>query len=170
MDDGQFVGTLPELEKVMGDLEAVTERTGLRLNKAKCELVCSPCMAPEARDPYPHLAQTALILPGRRGDVQRLRFRGMEAATSLKCLGVPVGTPSEVETQLEAFERLMVRYSEELVALRDPQTALLLLRYCFGSCRMTHCLQVIPRARWGPLLPARHRAPRAGRRRDWHRR
>ena len=76
----------------------------------------------------------------------------MEEASSLKCLGVPVGGVAAVQHQLEAFERLLARYATELVKLRDPQTAMLLLRYCFGSCRMTHCLRAIPRETWGSVL------------------
>ena len=61
MDDGQYAGSLPQLEHVLANLQALTPTTGLSLNLKKCELVLSSQVGIDEASSLPLLSQVGTV-------------------------------------------------------------------------------------------------------------
>ena len=120
LDDGCISGPIPVLREVFALIQAQGPSLGLFINPAKC-LLSTPAAQPSFPSEVPRAAWDA----------------------GCTILGTPVGSEAFVAGQLQAPLSLLQVGLERLTKLDESHAAFLLLRYCFGACRITHSMSTV---------------------------
>jgi len=126
LDDGVFLGSVAEVEEVLGALRQTLPPLGLELNLRKTT-VWGPGLVPASS---PLTAATRIHLEEGTED-----------------LGVPIHSPlyhAPLGTHLGTLKGKFARTCAAMAALADTQCAHALMRSCLGSAKVLYTLRTLP--------------------------
>ena len=132
-DDGNNVGTLEELGKVVDIVERDGPALGLHLNLDKSSIWCPLVTGPGEKDP-PH-----------RGILRVQK-------TGIKLLGSPIGDRKFVEEFLQSRIEKVRSITAELHGLQQPHLEYVLLRSCLSLPKIVFLLRTTDTTAFHPLL------------------
>ena len=124
LDDGHLFGPASVLQEAVSLIRHEGPKLGLVLNTSKSI----------ATSPEPSVAYAETL--------RDLRWVPWDAGLSV--LGCPVGSPSFEAEWLASHVDKVAAGLEHLQDLGHPQAAVLLLRYCHGTCKINHLLRSLP--------------------------
>ena len=123
LDDGLLVGNVAAIKAALAILKELLPWRGLELNPSKCKLFGPGATSPDvAFDGIPR--------------------HSLDEGTVV--LGVPIGNDAFVNTIVDDDCAKLTHMAERIGLLKSNIANFLLLRACFGACRINHLLRSLP--------------------------
>ena len=123
LDDGILVGTIDTIKMALKLLKELLPSRGLELNVPKCKLFGSAASNPDpVFDGIPRYS--------------------LDDGTVV--LGVPIGSAAFVDNYVSEVCAKLSHMAERIGMMTSNIAKFLLLRACFGACRINHLLRALP--------------------------